>query len=199
MKLIIIIIDAIINIRIIIMPLAGTIKLSPEILQSFCQALLLGVPRVVACRVAGIKDETANGWYKVGKFTLEGITPKQIAANATTHPEHAVIRYNEDTIASCQEFYLAVTKAEAMAVANWLKKIEDASEKDWKAAAWKLERLYPEIFSKQLKVKQDITSNGEAISNLVSAALTKVYGNTEGTNKVIDAGTELRLSEKSTD
>ncbi len=181
------------------MPLAGTIKLSPEMMQSFCSALMLGAPRIIACRAAGIKDETANGWYKVGKLTLEGMTPKQIAANGTTHPEHAVVKYLDKSIAACQEFYLAVNKAEAQAVITWLEKIEEASEKDWKAAAWKLDRLYPEIFGKQLKVKQDITSNGEAISSLVNNALTKVYGNSDRANKVIDVSPKLRLPEKSDD
>lgn len=44
----------------------------------------------------------------------------------------------------------AVEAAEAIAALRWLRKIEDAIEAGtWQAAAWKLERLYPDIYGRR--------------------------------------------------
>ncbi len=181
------------------MAAVNVIKLTPEMLQRLCYAIMQGATRDLACKYAKVNSETLNGWLNVGKLTLSGVTPKQITANGKTHPELAAERYSPDILSDCQELYLAIIEAEGIAVIKWLEKIEEASEKDWKAAAWKLERLYPEIFGKQLKVKQDITSNGEAISNLVNTALIKVYGNSDdnGAGSIIESSQRLRLPEKS--
>lgn len=49
------------------------------------------------------------------------------------------------------DFADLVKKAEARAVVGWLAKIEKAAnEGNWTAAAWKLERRYPEQFGRQI-------------------------------------------------
>ena len=50
-----------------------------------------------------------------------------------------------------QDFYEAVMKAEGEAAARWNGVIEKAArEGNWTAAAWKLERLYPRLYGKQV-------------------------------------------------
>ncbi len=47
-------------------------------------------------------------------------------------------------------FFQSVKEAEGAATVGWLAKIEKAaSDGNWQAAAWKLERRYPEMYGKQ--------------------------------------------------
>lgn len=56
-------------------------------------------------------------------------------------------------------FRMEVEKAEAQAVIGWLAKIEKAaSEGTWQAAAWKLERRYPQLYGRTV---QEHTSDPE--------------------------------------
>ena len=61
---------------------------------------------------------------------------------------------SEDTFANWKrlhsDFSEAIKTAEGGAVVGWLVKIEKAAtEGNWQAAAWKLERRYPEMYGKQ--------------------------------------------------
>jgi hypothetical protein len=48
------------------------------------------------------------------------------------------------------EFLDAIKRAEGTACVGWLAKIEQAaSDGNWQAAAWKLERRYPEMYGRQ--------------------------------------------------
>ncbi len=58
------------------------------------------------------------------------------------------------------EFSLAVENAEGSAVVGWLAKIEKAANDGvWTAAAWKLERRYPQMFARQVIEHQGSQSN----------------------------------------
>lgn len=51
-----------------------------------------------------------------------------------------------------RDFCAEVEKAEGQAVVGWLAKIEKAaSDGEWTAAAWKLERRYPELYGRRLQ------------------------------------------------
>lgn len=55
------------------------------------------------------------------------------------------------------EFAEAIKNAEGRAVVGWLAKIEKAaSEGNWQAVAWKLERRYHEHFGRKDKVQIDV-------------------------------------------
>lgn len=48
------------------------------------------------------------------------------------------------------DFYNTIKNAEGMGAIGWLAKIEKAAnDGSWQAAAWKLERRYPEIYGRQ--------------------------------------------------
>lgn len=55
------------------------------------------------------------------------------------------------------EFSESVKEAEGKAVVGWLARIEQAAKDgNWTAAAWKLERRYPETFGRRDKVTVDV-------------------------------------------
>ena len=99
-------------------------KLTPEVTDRYCQAVGMGAKLKIAAAYAGIDPDTVNRWLHAGAAAQTG-------------------KY--------WEFYGRVKKAEATAVVGWLAKIEKAaSEGTWTAAAWKLERIYPEDYGRQL-------------------------------------------------
>ncbi len=62
------------------------------------------------------------------------------------------------------EFSFAIKEAEGKAAATWLARIEDAAKSQWQAAAWKLERRYPQDYGRtvqdhnvDMKVSGDVT------------------------------------------
>lgn len=46
------------------------------------------------------------------------------------------------------EFSQAIKDAEAAGAVKWLRKIEAAQDESWQAAAWKLERRYPQDYGR---------------------------------------------------
>lgn len=72
------------------------------------------------------------------------------------------------------EFAEAIKKAEGKAVVGWLAKIEKAaSEGNWQAVAWKLERRYHEHFGRRDKVNQrlEVVKSTEAAREAFQAIL----------------------------
>jgi hypothetical protein len=59
----------------------------------------------------------------------------------------SLLRYRKDVA-----FVTELEKAEGQAVVGWLAKIEKAaSDGEWTAAAWKLERRYPELYGRRVQ------------------------------------------------
>lgn len=66
------------------------------------------------------------------------------------------------------EFSEAVKKAEAAAGLTWLARIEQAaSDGSWQAAAWKLERRYPDEFGRRLE--QKVSINAQSVADQIAA------------------------------
>jgi hypothetical protein len=98
-----------------------------------------------ACGYAGITYQTLRNWLTRGE------------AEATRLAETPKARPRQ----SEGEFFAlfeAVKKAEGDAVMTWLLRIEAAASKSWQAAAWKLERRYPEQYGRQV---QDVKHSGK--------------------------------------
>lgn len=65
------------------------------------------------------------------------------------------------------EFSETIKGAEGAGAVQWLGKIEKAaSEGNWQAAAWKLERRYPEKYGRSVQ-NIDLTSGGKALKAYV--------------------------------
>ncbi|MDA0990771.1 MAG: hypothetical protein O3A51_08475 [Verrucomicrobia bacterium] len=103
--------------------MARPTKLTPETQKIIVDAIQLGSTYVLASQAAGIAYNTFNEWMKAGEVAKSGVV---------------------------REFYESVKKAEGQRVARWLSKIEAAANDGvWTAAAWKLERIYPETYGRQ--------------------------------------------------
>lgn len=98
-------------------------KLSKDIVDKLVQALALGATYDLACRYAGIERTTFYKWMKRGEA-------------------------GED--AQFVNLFNAIKDIEARAALGWLAKIEEAArDGSWQAAAWKLERRYPQEYGRR--------------------------------------------------
>lgn len=89
------------------------------------QAMALGATYDMAAMYAGISQRTFERWR----------------AQAATAPEGSPFGQLRERL----------RQAEGRAAIGWLAKIEQAaSNGDFRAAAWKLERRYPEVFGRQM-------------------------------------------------
>lgn len=94
--------------------MARPTKLDKETLNIICRAMEVGATRKIAAQAAGIHVATLYSWLSMGR---EG---------------------NEQFI----EFYERVKKAEGLCALRDLAIITRASETDWRAAGWRLERRF---------------------------------------------------------
>ena len=100
----------------------GREALTPELQEKLCEAIRAGNTYEVACKYAGISVMTAWRWRKKGEASKSG---KYV------------------------EFVKAIKKAEAEFEAETLGTIKKASFETWQAAAWMLERRFPQRWAKR--------------------------------------------------
>jgi hypothetical protein len=127
-------------------------KLSPDTQERIEHALQLGATFELAAQYGGIAYNTFNEWRKRGEAELaRRDNPRVKPGTKRWEAEQPFV-----------EFYEATKKAEALAAIGWLAKIEKAAnDGNWQAAAWKLERRYPERYGRKAL---DLTSGGEALT-----------------------------------
>lgn len=116
--------------------MARPAKLTPEVRESIVQAIEAGATYDLACKFAGISYQTFRNW---------------------------IIAAEEGKNGAIGEFYAAVNDAEGRAALKWLQTIDRHSDVDWRAAAWKLERRYPNEFGKTVQEQQITGKDGGAI------------------------------------
>jgi hypothetical protein len=101
-------------------------KLTPEMHVGICEALASGVYRQDAARYNGIGTTTFYRWMEVGEADHE----------AGVNSPQALL-------------WEGVIQAEAKAKLRLSALISGAAVDDWKAAAWMLERKYPEEYGRR--------------------------------------------------
>ena len=97
--------------------------LNPTRQAALLEAIEQGMPLKQAAAVAGMSYDTLNHWQKRGE-------------NESAPPEY------------CQ-FYQQLRQSQAVAMQVHVSSICDAAKRDWRAAAWMLERRFPEDFARQ--------------------------------------------------
>jgi hypothetical protein len=97
-------------------------KLAPEILARICDALRAGNYRETAAAYAGVRKSTLYDWLRRGAKAPRGIY---------------------------RELHDAVEKALADSEARDVALIGKAADRDWQAAAWRLERKFPERWGRR--------------------------------------------------
>lgn len=111
-------------------------KMMVEISDPLIKLLKSGVPVIHACGAVGIASVTYYDWMKKGETAKSG---------------------------QYFEFYHAVKKARAEAVARNVAIIQKAAAHTWQAAAWWLERSCPAEFAKR-EVEINMTQNNVEIN-----------------------------------
>jgi hypothetical protein len=102
------------------------------------QAILIGATYELAAMYAGISESTFQRW-------------RAKAAQAPDGSPLAVLRER-------------LRQAEGRAAIGWLAKIEQAAQAgDWRAAAFKLERRWPEAYGRSLVKVAPVSPEGEAL------------------------------------
>jgi hypothetical protein len=95
-------------------------KLTDSVIAKLVLFISAGNPYKIACAAVGVGYSTFAGW---------------MAAAESGDPEY-------------QDFLEHITHAQAEAAQRLLAKVEGAADDDWRAAAWILERRFPEHFAK---------------------------------------------------
>jgi hypothetical protein len=110
--------------------MARPLKLTPVIQDRICAAIATGAVYRLAAAYGGVDYDTFRRWMK--------------RAQAPRAP------------ALFRGFYEAVKNAEATATVGWLAVIERAArDGTWQAAAWKLERRYPQDWGRRILEIED--------------------------------------------
>jgi hypothetical protein len=115
------------------------------VIQRLTQALSMGATYEHACHFAGIAYSTFRTWITAAEAAIT-----RLGENSKARPTKAEQPF--------LEFLEVVKRAEGQAVMTWLLKIEAAASEHWQAAAWKLERRYPEQYGRTV---QDNRLSGE--------------------------------------
>ena len=100
-------------------------KLKPQVQRVICEAMLKGCTKATAAAAAGINVVTLNDWDRRGQNDLKA---------------------DEHTIYS--DFSIEYRSAQQKAFETLTRRVFEASEKEWRAAAWILERRDPEHWGK---------------------------------------------------
>jgi transposase-like protein len=106
--------------------MARPTKLSPELQQRIVQALSAGAYVETAAAMAGVSKQTLYSWLKRGADQAQG---------------------------PFREFLDAVEKAQAEAEVRDIALIAKAAQTQWQAAAWRLERKFPEKWGRKTRVE----------------------------------------------
>lgn len=109
-------------------------KFNQEIADKIVNYILMGSYVETAAQAAGIHKHTFYEWLKQGAHD-------QAAGKATLKA-----KFND-----------SVTRAVGMSQQRDLKTVDDAAKRDWRAAAWKLERRAPKDWGPKaaLKIEED--------------------------------------------
>lgn len=128
-------------------------KLTPIVRARLVQALEMGATYELACGFAGIHYSTLRDWMLAGERELDQATQE-----------------NRDPAGDFYEFSEAIKSAEGRAAVKWLLKIEKAAtEGNWQAAAWKLERRWPKVYGRTV-VEQELSGQLQVTNNAALAA-----------------------------
>jgi transposase len=104
---------------------------------SFMKAISAGATYKLACNYAGICYVTLRNWINKAEKLLS------LDDDALSDKDKIFV-----------DFYFRLKKVEGEAALKWLEKIDNASEIQWQAAAWKLERRFPYDYGKDDRNKE---------------------------------------------
>ncbi|MDR6862177.1 hypothetical protein J2X64_000558 [Phycicoccus sp. 3266] len=116
-------------------------KLTPERADRIVELIGSGVYGAVAARASGISGSTYRAWMARGR-------------DASRDAEGRAL---EEADAPYAAFHDAVRTTQAQAEAETAAGVYTAGQGSWKAAAWWLERRYPERWGRKDRLRQEVT------------------------------------------
>ncbi len=127
------------------------LKITSEIQAKIVDAIKAGNYIETAAAYAGIHKSTLYDWLKRGEREKQRVagTKKKIAKK-----EEAFVIFSD-----------AVEKALADAEVRDVMLIAKAAQVDWKAAAWRLERKFPDKWGRKDRVDAEVKHSGQIDSN----------------------------------
>lgn len=126
------------------------LMLNDEMIDQFCDCMSLGLSNVSACELVGVTQDTFYRWLRVAEAYKEHLEE----GGERQEGKEIYLRFSE-----------RVTRARRKCEATLARQIQEAVPKDWKAAAYLIERCFPDQWAKRDKV--DITSGGEKLEGPV--------------------------------
>lgn len=141
-------------------------RLTPSVEKKVIKALKDGNYIETAAALAGISKSSIYEWLKRGAREIQRLEDNPRAR--LKKEEEPFVRFSD-----------AVEKAQAMAEARDLSLIGQAAEGDWKAAAWRLERKFPDKWGRKDRLAAELEHSGDVGLDLVIS-----YGSEDGDDDV---------------
>jgi hypothetical protein len=141
--------------------MARPIKLTPEVQQKIVEAIKMGNYIETAAAYAGISKNTLYDWMKRGAREKDRIAGTNRKPKATEAP--------------FVEFSDAVEKALAAAEIRDVMLIGKAAETQWQAAAWRLERKFPDRWGRKERLEVAAEVDVSSYVNALNAAADEVW------------------------
>lgn len=123
-------------------------KLTQELMDEIIKVIRSGNYIETACAYAGIEKKSLYNWMKRARKELERLDKNPRAKMKKSEAIYV-------------DFLHAVEKALAYAEIRDVTLIGKAAEESWQAAAWRLERKFPDKWGRKEKLTQEITHSGE--------------------------------------
>ena len=124
-------------------------KLTVELTNKICDMLRAGNYLETAAAYAGIDKATLHRWMKRGARELERVQAIEGGAEIAEEEQMFV------------DFCNSIKKALAEGEVRDMVIISNAAKQDWKAAAWKLERKFPEKWGRKERLDANLTHTGK--------------------------------------
>lgn len=153
----------------------GTHKLSKNVRENICKFIALGVSQESAAAQEGVSASQYWSWLRRGRAALA--TAQQRARETLPDGgsdlrDGAFVRLLERHELPYVELAAEVDAALGKAEAGYTLKIAKASDRDWRAAAWWLEKRRPDLYGSResalARLEHDpaVMSNEEIVSEL---------------------------------
>lgn len=130
-------------------------KINPKIQAKICDAIRAGNYIETAAAHAGINKSTLYEWMKRGAREKDRV--ERAGGRAKVKKSEAEF----------VEFSNAVEKALADAEVRDVMIVANAATTDWRAAAWRLERKFPDKWGRKDKVQAEVEHSGTVTNNHV--------------------------------
>jgi hypothetical protein len=158
-----------------------TPNLTPETQEKICKAIAQGTPQEDAAAAVGVTGRTLRSWKRKG---LDGVADIYTSfASALKKAEAECLVANVEVINKAAMGHdITITKITNKTDGSKVIETTNKREFDWCAAAWMLERRYPEKFA--LRHKKEIEAAVEAaIEKRVKDGLLKSNDRPDGEKK----------------